>query len=112
MCEVLALDPAEIGMTPETLEQIRPQIRAKQGREWDEALEPQWGMICTDVLADDRVTDRHLRVLVAGSVICTGWGYPVPQKPHVLAAFASMGVEETTRLALDLQAWGWLRVAG
>nr|DAV41236.1 MAG TPA: hypothetical protein [Caudoviricetes sp.] len=112
MHDVQELDAAEIGLTPETLARIRPQIRPEQGWEWDEAREPHWGMMRTDVLADERVTDRHLRVMLAGSVICSGWGYPVPQKPHVLAAFAGMETEETRRLALDLQEWGWLRVAG
>lgn len=69
---------------------------------------PTWGMVCTDVLRDERVTDRHLRVLIAASEHCNGWGYPRPETPATVAQTAGMHVVEVEPLMRDLSAWGWL----
>lgn len=69
---------------------------------------PAWGIVCTDVLADERVTDRHLRVLVAAAAFCNGWGYPRPEKPATVAEEARMPVDEVTACMRDLAAWDWL----
>lgn len=86
----------------------RAEMTPAERMDYDMHNPPAWGMVCTDVLDDPRVTDRHLRVLVATAAFCGGWGYPRPEKPAAVAEAAHMPVDEVERLMRDLAAWDWL----